>query len=180
MPTCYAADLGNATDKTCYNITDIVSISGSSDADYVLNLFADDGVAGGSSLLLDPNILHYSIISSVELRVLGSNIVNYDKKRIIVNKKAEADCNGQDYDACLTASIESTGDYYASDIDLSFNGCGVPEAASVMTSIMDNIIYTTTSFVLIVFATYWPYILIIGIIGSLVVVLRKLLHIGIK
>lgn len=54
----------------------------------------------------------------------------------------------------------------------------VPSATSTLDTIMTTIVNTTVSLVTIVFATYWPYVLVIGIISGLVALFVRFAHLG--
>jgi hypothetical protein len=54
----------------------------------------------------------------------------------------------------------------------------MPSATSTLDSIMGVVVNTTVSLATTIFTTYWPYILIIGIIGALVGAFAKLAHLG--
>jgi len=54
----------------------------------------------------------------------------------------------------------------------------VPSASSTLDSIMETVVNTTVSLVTIVFTTYWPYVLIVGIISGLVGLFVKFAHLG--
>jgi len=54
----------------------------------------------------------------------------------------------------------------------------VPSATSTLDTIMSSVITTTVSLVTTIFTTYWPYILIIGVISGLVAAFVKFTHIG--
>jgi phage-related protein len=54
----------------------------------------------------------------------------------------------------------------------------VPTASSTLSTIMGVIISTTVDLATTIFTTYWPYVLIFGIIAGLVGVFARFLHIG--
>jgi len=54
----------------------------------------------------------------------------------------------------------------------------MPTASSTLASIMGTIVSTTVDLATTVFTTYWPYVLIVGIISGLIVVFTKLTHLG--
>jgi len=54
----------------------------------------------------------------------------------------------------------------------------VPSATSTLDTIMSSVIETTVGLVTTIFSTYWPYILIIGVISGLVAAFVKFTHIG--
>lgn len=56
----------------------------------------------------------------------------------------------------------------------------MPSATSTLATIMTSVINTTVSLATEIFTTYWPYILVIGIITSLIVWFKKLAHAGTK
>jgi hypothetical protein len=55
-----------------------------------------------------------------------------------------------------------------------------PTATSTLNTIMGTVINTTVELATTVFSTYWPYVLVIGIIAALVVAFKKFAHIGAK
>jgi hypothetical protein len=54
----------------------------------------------------------------------------------------------------------------------------VPTASSTLSTIMGVIISTTVDLATTIFTTYWPYVLIFGIIAGLVGVFARFVHIG--
>lgn len=54
----------------------------------------------------------------------------------------------------------------------------VPSASSTLDTIMETVVNTTVSLVTIVFTTYWPYVLIVGIISGLVGLFVRFAHLG--
>jgi hypothetical protein len=54
----------------------------------------------------------------------------------------------------------------------------MPTATSTLETIMTSVVNTTTDLATTVFATYWPYILVIGLISLLVGWFARLTHIG--
>lgn len=54
----------------------------------------------------------------------------------------------------------------------------VPTATSTLATIMESVINTTVGLVTTIFETYWPYILIIGVISGLVAAFVRFTHIG--
>lgn len=54
----------------------------------------------------------------------------------------------------------------------------MPTASSTLATIMGVIVSTTVDLATTLFTTYWPYILIFGIISGLVGVFARFLHIG--
>jgi hypothetical protein len=54
----------------------------------------------------------------------------------------------------------------------------VPSASSTLDTIMETVVNTTVSLVTVVFTTYWPYVLIVGIISGLVGLFVKFAHLG--
>lgn len=65
---------------------------------------------------------------------------------------------------------------------LASNGvsAAVPSATTTLDTIMGIIITTTVSLATTIFTTYWPYILIIGVITGLIVVFKRLVSAGHK
>lgn len=53
-----------------------------------------------------------------------------------------------------------------------------PSATSTLDSIMTVIINTTVSLATTIFTTYWPYILVFGVIAGLVGVFARFVHLG--
>jgi hypothetical protein len=60
----------------------------------------------------------------------------------------------------------------------SFVGAQTPSATSTLDSIMGVIISTTVSLATTIFTTYWPYVLIFGVIAGLVGLFAKFVHLG--
>ena len=54
----------------------------------------------------------------------------------------------------------------------------MPSASSTLATIMGVIVTSTVDLVTIVFTTYWPYVLIVGIISGLVALFRRFAHLG--
>lgn len=54
----------------------------------------------------------------------------------------------------------------------------MPTATSTLATIMGSVVNTTVDLATTIFTTYWPYVLVIGIIGALVGVFARLAHIG--
>lgn len=54
----------------------------------------------------------------------------------------------------------------------------MPTATSTLDTIMTVVVNTTVDLATTIFTTYWPYVLIIGVIASLVVVFSRLTHLG--
>jgi len=54
----------------------------------------------------------------------------------------------------------------------------VPSASSTLDTIMGSIINTTVSLATTIFTTYWPYVLVFGVIAGLIGVFGRFLHIG--
>lgn len=54
----------------------------------------------------------------------------------------------------------------------------MPTASSTLATIMGVIVSTTVDLATTLFTTYWPYVLIFGIISGLVGVFARFLHIG--
>lgn len=59
-------------------------------------------------------------------------------------------------------------------------GATAPSATSTLDTIMTSIISTTVSLATTIFTTYWPYVLVFGIITGLVVIFGRFLHLGKK
>jgi hypothetical protein len=53
-----------------------------------------------------------------------------------------------------------------------------PSATTTLDTLMGTIINTTVSLATTIFTTYWPYVLVFGIIASLVGVFARFLHLG--
>lgn len=51
-------------------------------------------------------------------------------------------------------------------------------ATQTLSAIMSSVVSTTVDLATTVITTYWPYILVIGLIGTLVGVFAKLVHVG--
>lgn len=56
----------------------------------------------------------------------------------------------------------------------------VPSATSTLDTIMGIIITTTVSLATTIFTTYWPYILVIGVIIGLITYFKRLVSAGHK
>lgn len=54
----------------------------------------------------------------------------------------------------------------------------MPTASSTLSTLMGVVVNSTVDLATTVFTTYWPYILVIGIIGALVGAFAKLTHLG--
>jgi hypothetical protein len=54
----------------------------------------------------------------------------------------------------------------------------MPTASSTLAVIMGVVVTSTVDLATIVFTTYWPYVLVIGIIAALVGVFARLTHLG--
>jgi len=54
----------------------------------------------------------------------------------------------------------------------------MPSATSTLATIMTSIVNTTVSLTTTIFTEYWPYVLIIGVIGALVGVFARFAHLG--
>jgi H+/Cl- antiporter ClcA len=54
----------------------------------------------------------------------------------------------------------------------------MPTASSTLATIMGVIVQTTVDLATTIFTTYWPYVLVFGIIAGLVGVFARFLHIG--
>jgi hypothetical protein len=57
-------------------------------------------------------------------------------------------------------------------------GAQVPDASTTLATIMGTVVTTTVDLVTIVFTTYWPYVLIFGIIAGLVALFTRFAHLG--
>jgi hypothetical protein len=55
----------------------------------------------------------------------------------------------------------------------------MPTATSTLATIMASVVNTTVDLATTIFTTYWPYVLVIGIIAGLVGVFARFTHIGI-
>ncbi len=56
----------------------------------------------------------------------------------------------------------------------------MPSASSTLAVIMGSVVDTVVNLATIVITTYWPYVLVISIIGGLITAFRKFAHIGIS
>jgi hypothetical protein len=54
----------------------------------------------------------------------------------------------------------------------------MPSASSTLATVMGSVVTTTVDLVTTVITTYWPYILVIGILGALVAVFTRFAHLG--
>lgn len=54
----------------------------------------------------------------------------------------------------------------------------MPTASSTLSTIMGVVVSSTVDLATTVFTTYWPYVLVIGIIGGLIGVFSRLTHLG--
>jgi len=54
----------------------------------------------------------------------------------------------------------------------------MPTASSTLATIMGVVVTSTVDLATTVFTTYWPYVLVIGIIGGLIAVFARLTHLG--
>jgi hypothetical protein len=54
----------------------------------------------------------------------------------------------------------------------------MPTASSTLATIMGVVVTSTVDLVTTVFTTYWPYILVIGIIAGLVAAFTRFAHLG--
>lgn len=54
----------------------------------------------------------------------------------------------------------------------------MPSASATLATIMGSVVTTTVDLATTIITTYWPYILVISIIGALVGAFAKLAHIG--
>lgn len=54
----------------------------------------------------------------------------------------------------------------------------MPSATSTLATIMGSVVSTTVDIATTVFTTYWPYVLIIGVIAGLIGVFARLTHLG--
>ena len=54
----------------------------------------------------------------------------------------------------------------------------VPTATSTLDTVMTTVINTTVSLVVTVFQTYWPYILVFGILSGLIGAFYRFAHLG--
>ena len=54
----------------------------------------------------------------------------------------------------------------------------MPTASSTLADIMTVVVSSTVDLATTVFTTYWPYVLVIGIIGGLIGVFARLTHLG--
>lgn len=56
----------------------------------------------------------------------------------------------------------------------------MPSATSTLSTLGTVIINTMVDLATVVFTTYWPYFLVIGVLVGLVVLAKRLVHIGHK
>jgi len=54
----------------------------------------------------------------------------------------------------------------------------MPTASSTLSTIMGVVVSSTVDLATVVFTTYWPYVLVIGIIAGLIGVFARLTHLG--
>jgi len=54
----------------------------------------------------------------------------------------------------------------------------MPTATSTLATIMGVVVNSTVDIATTVFTTYWPYVLIVGIIAGLIGVFARLTHLG--
>lgn len=54
----------------------------------------------------------------------------------------------------------------------------MPTASSTLATLMGVVVSSTVDLATTVFTTYWPYVLVIGIISALVAVFARLTHLG--
>ena len=54
----------------------------------------------------------------------------------------------------------------------------MPTATATLATIMSSVVGTTVDLVTVVITTYWPYVLVIGILGSLVALFVRFAHLG--
>lgn len=54
----------------------------------------------------------------------------------------------------------------------------MPTATSTLSTIMGSVVTTTVDLVTVVITTYWPYILVIGILSALVSAFVRFAHLG--
>jgi len=54
----------------------------------------------------------------------------------------------------------------------------MPTASSTLATIMATVVSSSVDLATTVFTTYWPYVLVIGIIAGLIGVFARLTHIG--
>ncbi len=55
----------------------------------------------------------------------------------------------------------------------------MPTATETLATIMTSVVTTVVDLATIVITTYWPYVLVISIIGGLITAFRKFAHIGV-
>ena len=53
-------------------------------------------------------------------------------------------------------------------------------ATTTLNTLMGSVVTTTVDLATIVITTYWPYVLVIGLLGALVAKFSGLVHIGTK
>jgi H+/Cl- antiporter ClcA len=54
----------------------------------------------------------------------------------------------------------------------------MPTASSTLATIMESVVDTSVDLATTVITTYWPYVLVIGIIAGLIGVFSRLTHLG--
>lgn len=54
----------------------------------------------------------------------------------------------------------------------------MPTASSTLATIMGSVVSTSVDLATTVITTYWPYVLVIGIIAGLIGVFARLAHVG--
>jgi hypothetical protein len=54
----------------------------------------------------------------------------------------------------------------------------MPAATSTLSTIMTVVVNTTVDLATTVFTTYWPYILVIGVLSALIVWFKRLVFVG--
>jgi H+/Cl- antiporter ClcA len=54
----------------------------------------------------------------------------------------------------------------------------MPTASSTLATLMGVVVSSTVDLATTVFTTYWPYVLVIGIIAGLIGVFARLTHLG--
>jgi len=56
----------------------------------------------------------------------------------------------------------------------------MPSASSTLATIMGSVVTTTVDLATTMITTYWPYVLVISILGGLLVAFSRLAHLGVK
>lgn len=52
------------------------------------------------------------------------------------------------------------------------------DASSTLATLMDSIITTSVSFATIIITTYWPYVIVFGILSAMIALFMRFAHLG--